>query len=88
MALSDTITAINCVPICDTQRVLDDPAFLDWVINALLEATGIDIADLTAADLQEATELALCAMQDRVVFSTAAPESKKAIILFLLTQFE
>lgn len=86
MPIADTVSAISCVPVCLIQRTLDDPAFLDWVINALLDATDIDIADLTSADLQEANEAAFCTLQDRVVFSPASPENKKAIILYLLTQ--
>jgi hypothetical protein len=83
MALQDTILALDCVRPCDTLRDLDDAAFFALLIDALSTASGIDIGDITGAQLTTAVDDALCDLQDRFVFQQTNPQVLKAVALYL-----
>jgi hypothetical protein len=86
MALNDTISAINCVPVCDTMRELSEAQFYSLLIDKLLTETGIDLADITAEDLATSTDAGLCDLLDRVPFYNASPKAVKAVALYLADQ--
>lgn len=86
MAIATTISALDCVPVCDTQRTIGEAEFLDYLIDLLATAADIDIADLTSANLRTAVDTALCDLQGRTAFSTVSPETKRAIALYLASQ--
>jgi len=86
MALSTTIPALACVSVCDTQRVIGEQEFLDYLIDKLATAAGVSISSLTSANLRTAVDTALCDLQDRTAFSTVSPETKRAIALYLASQ--
>lgn len=86
MAIGDTISALNCIVPCDTMRTLSDAQFLSVLIDRLVTASGVDIADITGPDLATAADDALCDLQDRVPFYNASPETLKAVALYLLSE--
>lgn len=86
MALAATITAVDCVPVCDTLLELDDAQFYATLIDLLLTETGLSLSTITAAQLSTAVSTARCNLQDRVVFSTSSPMKQKAIIVYLAQQ--
>jgi hypothetical protein len=86
MAIAATVSGIECVKDCYEIRELDDPAFLDFVIDLLVTQSGVSLASITSANLRTAVDNALCTLQDRQVFSVSSPLKKKAIVLYLLSQ--
>jgi hypothetical protein len=86
MAVADTVSALDCVPICPETRALSDAQFFALLIDKLATEAGVDLADITQADLLEASEDGFCDLQGRVVFSTQSPETLKAIALYLVNQ--
>lgn len=83
MPIANTIVALGCVSPCDTLSELDDSQFFAVLINQLVEATGVSLADITAMDLMEATQAAWCEVGDRVV-GDVSPMVLKATALHLL----
>lgn len=86
MAIATTVSAVDCVPVCDTTFALSDAQFFLILIDRLATAAGVDISDITSANLNEATYEAQCALEDRVAFYNASPEQMKAIALYLLSE--
>jgi hypothetical protein len=86
MALATTVSAVDCVPVCDTTFALSDAQFFLILIDRLATAAGVDLADITSANLNAATYDAMCDLEDRIAFYNASPEQMKAIALYLLSQ--
>lgn len=86
MALSDTATAVNCVAVCDNARTLSESQFLLLLIDLLATEAGIDIADVTPADLKTTVDDAYCDLQDRAYLYSASPETLRALALYLANQ--
>lgn len=84
MPIEDTITAVACVPICQSLTELDDAQFYALLIDKLATVADVDLPDITAADLVDAVEDARCGLQGRIAFSEASPQTQKAIVLHLL----
>lgn len=83
MALSDTITAINCVNPCDAPTSLSETQFLALLINKLSTATGIDLSDITSGNLLDAVKGGLCELKDVAPAINASPETMRAIALYI-----
>jgi hypothetical protein len=86
MALSDTATAINCLPVCPEARSLSEPQFLLLLIDFLATEAGIDIADITAGNLKTTVDDAYCDLLDRGYLFSASPETLRATALYLAQQ--
>lgn len=86
MPLSDTISAVNCIPACPEMRAISDAQFFAYVIDRLATEAGIDLADITPGNLLDASEDLICDLQDRSVFSSVSPEVLKAITVYLVNQ--
>jgi len=83
MPIPATVTALGCVPVCDFPTSLSEQQFFALLIDKLATEAGINLADITAGDLLEATEDGLCALQDVVPAISASPETLRAIALYL-----
>lgn len=86
MALSDTATAINCIPVCPEARSLSEAQLLLLAIDKLATEAGIDIADITADDLKTAVDEGYCDLLDRAYLYSASPETLRATLLYLVNQ--
>jgi hypothetical protein len=86
MALATTVSAVDCIAVCDTTFALSDAQFYLVLIDALATAAGVDITDITSANLNAATYDAMCDLEDRIAFYNASPEQMKAIALYLVSQ--
>jgi hypothetical protein len=88
MHLPDTINSLGCVEVCFPTYELDEAAFYATLIDLLLTATGIELADITTADLEDAVETARCNLQERTAFQPSSPLALKAIALYLAQNLE
>lgn len=86
MAIDTTLSALQCIPICDSMRELSDAQFFTLVIDKLATEAGIDLADITSGDLQEAVEDGICELEDRSAFYAASPLLLKALVLHLVNE--
>jgi hypothetical protein len=86
MPIESTISALACVPFCDTLTELDDAQFYAVLIDKLATAADVDLADITAQQLTAAVETVRCDLQGRTAFSEVEPQRLKAIVLHLLAQ--
>lgn len=86
MAIADTLSALQCIPVCPEMRSLSDAQFFTLVIEKLATAGDIDLSTITAGDLQTAVEDGLCDLQDRSAFYNVSPEVLKALVLHLVNE--